>query len=130
MRTIILKLFFVLIAFACVSLKENAQTTLIGKRYIAQVGETCKDGIGMLYTYRILDFKKDSVVIYYKVIAEVIPERKAMYEHMYDNLKKPYKWKVKKGILIIDNCKEFNKMTIQKSTLIGQNLVFNQEETK
>lgn len=129
MRHIILKLFFVLIAFTCVSIKVNAQTTLIGKRYITEAGETCKDGIGMLYTYRILDFKKDSVVIYYKVIADVISERKSMYEHMYDNLKKTYKWKVKKDVLIIDQCKEFSKMTIQKSTLISQNLIFN-EETK
>lgn len=121
-----------LIALTCISLKANAQASPMGKRYIAEVGATCKDGIGMLYTYRILDFKKDSVVISYKVLAEVIPERKEMYEHMYDNLEKTYKWKVKKGILIIDNCNEFNKMTIQKSTLINKNiemkpLVFKQE---
>jgi len=134
MKTNILKQFFVLTILACVSGEVSAQTKLTGKTFISEAGATCRDGIGMIYTYRILDFKNDSVIVSYRVVESVIPEKIGMYEHMYDNLKKIFKWNVNKNILTIENCKEFNKMTIQESTLISQDgemkpIIF-EEETK
>lgn len=132
MRTNIIKLFSVLTFLTCFFTKVGAQTKLTGKTYVAEVGATCKDGVGMIWTYRILDFKKDSVVVSYRVKENIIPERKGMYEHMYDNLKKTYKWKNNNKIVSIENCKEFSKLTIQKSKLIGQDsemkpIVFEEE---
>jgi hypothetical protein len=102
----------------------NGQTKLAGKTYVAEIGATCKDmtdGGCMIFTYRILEFKQDSVTISYRVKASCTPkERENGYEHMYDNLTKIYKWKINKDILIIENCKEFGKLKIQKSKLIGQ----------
>jgi hypothetical protein len=98
----------------------NGQTKLAGKTYVAEIGATCKDGIGMIYTSRILKFDKNTVTSSYKVIASVSPELKAGYEHMYDDLTKTYKWKINKDIIIIENCKELGNLKIQKSKLIGQ----------
>jgi hypothetical protein len=96
-----------------------AQTKLAGKIYIAEVGETCKDGIGMIYTSRILKFDSNLVTSYYKVYASVSPELKEGYEHMYDHLIKTYKWEIRNDILVFENCKEFGILKIQKSKIIG-----------
>lgn len=37
-----------IISFCFIS--SNAQIQLAGKIYVAKIGETCKDGIGMIYT--------------------------------------------------------------------------------
>lgn len=98
----------------------NGQTKLAGKTYVAKIGATCKDGIGMIYTSRILKFDKNTVTSFYKVTASVSPDLKEGYEHMYDHLTKTYKWKMKKGVLIFENCKEFGVLNIQNSKIIGQ----------
>ena len=113
----------------------DAQTKITGKTYIAEIEATCKDGIGMIYKYRILKFDKNTVTISYKVFASVAPERKKGYEGMYDYLTKTYQWKVEKDILLIENCKEFSKMKIYKSKIIGYDNDWNQpiefvEQTK
>lgn len=96
-----------------------AQTKLAGKIYVAKIGETCKDGIGMIYTSRILKFDSNLVTSFYKVSASVSPELKEGYEHMYDHLIKTYKWETSNDVLIIENCKEFGILKIQKSKIIG-----------
>ena len=98
----------------------NGQTKLSGKTYVAAIGATCKDGIGMIYTSRILKFDKNTVTSSYKVTASVSPELKDGYEHMYDDLTKTYKWKINKNVLIIENCKELGELKIQKSKIIGR----------
>jgi len=98
---------------------SNAQRKLIGKTYVAEIGATCKDGIGMIYKYRILKFDKNTVTSSYKVVASVSPELKKRYEQMYDDLTKTYNWKIEKDVLLIKNCNEFSKMTIQKSRIVG-----------
>ena len=115
-KNLFLLTIFVLI-IACQN--TDAQTKLIGKTYIAEIGATCKDGIGMIYKYRILKFDKNTVTSSYKVVASVAPERRKGYESMYDDLTKTYQWKTEKDILLIENCKEFSKMKIQKSRIIG-----------
>lgn len=38
---------------------------------------------------------------------------------MYDHLIKTYKWETSNDVLIIENCKEFENLKIQKSKIIG-----------
>jgi len=115
------KYIFLLIVFTMIIAcqNSNAQTKLIGKTYVAEIGATCKDGIGMIYKYRILKFDKNTVTSSYKVFASVSPELKKGYEQMYDDLTKTYNWKIEKNALLIENCNEFSKMTIQKSRIVG-----------
>jgi hypothetical protein len=122
---------FIFLSFSFISC--NGQTKLSGKTYVAEVGATCKDGVGMIWTYQILEFKKDSVTVSYRVNASVASDRKEMYEHMYDYLKKTYKWKRSKNILTIENYPEISKLTIQKSKIIArynermENVIFTEE---
>ena len=101
---------------------SNAQTRLIGKTYIAKIGETCKDGIGSLYKYRILKFSASYVTISYKIDAYVSNGSKDTYEHMYDELTKNYKWKIQNDILIIQNFEEYGKLEIQNTKIIGKDI--------
>lgn len=115
----------------------NGQTKLAGKTFVAEVGATCKDmtdGGCMILTYRILEFKQDSVTISYRVKASCTPkERENGYEQMSDNLKKTYRWKIRKNILVIENCSEISQLTVQKSKIIGRdneqmkNIIFTAE---
>lgn len=115
----------ILLSFMFISC--NGQVELNGKTYVAKIGETCKDGIGMIYTSRILKFDKSTVTSSYKVIASVSPERKYGYEHMYDSLTKTYKWRIDKGNLIIENGKELEKMKILNTKLIGYDNNWNRQ---
>ncbi|WP_160136954.1 hypothetical protein [Chryseobacterium sp. c4a] len=109
----------ILIFLPFLFINGNRQTKLEGKTYIAELPATCKDGIGMIYTSRILTFDKNTVTSSYKVVASVSKERKNTYEHMYDNLTKVYKWKIEKNVLIFENCKEYGMLKIQNSKIIG-----------
>lgn len=94
------------------------QTKLSGKTYTAEIETTCKAGIGTLFKYRVLKFGANTVTSYYKIIADVAPKLKAGYEHMYDNLTKRFQWKIDKGNLLFEDCKEFGEIKIQGSKLI------------
>lgn len=97
---------------------------LANKTYIAEMGATCKDmtdGGCMIYTYRILEFKKDSVTVSYRVKANCTSkDRENGYEQMYDNLKKTYRWKSYKNILTLENFSEISNFTVDKSKIIGR----------
>ena len=118
MKTFFIKLFFALAFLNSFANNLEAQTKLTGKTFKAQTGQLCKDGLGTIYTYCLLDFKKDSVTISHSAIADVVPEKKDMYEHAYDNLAQVYKWKVHKNLLSIIGCKEYNQLTMKNSQLV------------
>lgn len=106
-------LFFFLIIFTC-----KAQQNFVGKTYVANISETCKDGVGTLKTLRVLKFDKNTVTISHQVVAYVADnELKRNYEHLYDNVTKTYKWTIYKNTLILKNGKETEKLTIQNSGL-------------
>ena len=110
----------ILVSFSLISC--NRQTKLEGKTYVAEIKQTCKEGIGSLFISRVLKFDRNIVTSSYKVVAslsEVSQERKNGYENMYDNLTKTYKWRIDKGVLILENDKDLGKFKIQKSKLIG-----------
>jgi hypothetical protein len=111
--------FFIFIFLSFSNISCSGQNKLEGNTYIAEIRATCKDGIGMIYTSRILKFDKDIVTSSYKVVASVSPEFKDGYEHMYDSLTKVYKWKIEKDVLILENCKEFGGLKIHNSKIIG-----------
>lgn len=114
MKNLLLILAIFLFMISC-----DQPTRLEGKIYIAEIQQTCKDGVGSLFISRILKFNKNTATSFYKVVASVSPERKKSYEHMYENLTKTYKWRISKDILIIENGKELVEFKIQKSKLTG-----------
>ena len=46
-----------------VCFKISAQDKLVGKTYETQVSASCNDMVGMDYTYCVLKFEKDSVLV-------------------------------------------------------------------
>jgi hypothetical protein len=112
------------IAFLQPMLGIHVQNDPTGKKYKSLVGETCKEmtnGGCMIYTYRILHFKTDSVVVSYQVIAQCAPkEIENNYNHMYDNLSKTYSWTNNNDTLFINGMDDYGKLIIQNSKLIGE----------
>ena len=106
----------------------------IGKTYSAKIGETCKvmtDGGCMIYTYQILNFKKDSVVVSYRVIADCTSKEKEKgYENMYNELTKTYKWTLKDKMIHIAGLDDYGTLTIQDLKLIGKSKIEFIEEPK
>ena len=124
--TLLIMTFFILVVFFCMNF--NQQSKIIGKTYIANLVETCKDGIGTLHKYRVLQFDKDSVKISYKVTANVNSlELKILYEHMFDNLEK-HKWENSKGKIIIQKFYEFNNLEIKEKKLITEKIEFTEQQ--
>ena len=112
----------------------NSHFDPIGKTYSAKIGETCKsmDGGGcMIYTFRILNFKKDSVVVSYRVKADCTSKEKEKgYENMYNDLTRTYKWTVNDKIIHIAGLDDYGALSIQDSKLIGKNKIEFMEESK
>ncbi|MES2592819.1 MAG: hypothetical protein V4608_13125 [Bacteroidota bacterium] len=106
----------------------KTQNDIIGKTFKAKEGATCKefnDGGCMIYTYLLLNFNKDSVVVSYKVVANCSPkEREYGYTHMYDRLTKTYKWTMSNNIVDIEGFIEHGKLTLTDSKLISKKNVF------
>ena len=102
----------------------EVQNDPIGKNYKALVGETCKEmtnGGCMIYTYRILNFKLDSVVVSYQVIAACLPkELDNNYTHMYDDLIETYSWSAQNDTITINGLDDYGPLTFQNSKLIGE----------
>ena len=75
----------------------------------------------MIYAYRILNFKSDSVDVSYQVEAFCSPnERQNDYIHTHDNLNKTYKLNLNKDTLIIQGLDDCGTLIYQNSTLIGE----------
>ncbi len=110
------KLLFIFLFF--LNTNYNKEINLNGKTFVAKTGMTCKDGIGMIYTYRVIKFNQKTVTISYRVIASVADNLKDQYQHMYDHLTKTYNWKIDNNIVIIENCNDFGKLKIEKSKLL------------
>jgi len=112
----------------------NTQVDPTGKTYSAKVNETCKtmsDGGCMIYTYRVLNFKKDSVIVSYRVIAECSTKSlEKGYENMHNNLTKTYKWTLKNETINIEGFDEYGTLSIANSKLIGKDNIEFIEEIK
>ncbi len=102
----------------------NVQNDLTGKSYKALVGESCKEmtnGGCMIYTYRILNFQTDSVIVSYQVMAYCSQkELENNYAHLYDNLTETYKWTASNDTITINGLDDYGKLTLQNSNLIGE----------
>jgi hypothetical protein len=108
-----------------------------GKNFKALVGQSCRemtDGGCMIYTYRILNFRSDSVEVSYQVKTYCLPnERQNNDNHTHDNLIKTYKWSVCKDSLSIHGLDDYDRLIFQNSTLIGEDkstkrkIVFSEE---
>lgn len=114
----------IILAFVQSMLGINIQNDPTGKNFKALVNESCRElteGGCMVYTYRILNFKTDSVVVSYQVMAYCSPkERENNYNHMYDNLIKTYKWSANSDTITINGLDDYGKLTIQNSKLVGE----------
>ena len=117
-----IKVLFIL-ALAPLLVQENVQNNPTGKNFKALVNESCRemtDGGCMVYTYRILNFKTDSVTVAYQVIAYCSPkERENNYSNMYDNFTKTYSWSVGKDTLTINGLDDYGKLIFHNSKIIG-----------
>ena len=113
----------IILAFVQSILGINIQNAPTGKNFKALVNESCKeltDGGCMVYTYRILNFKTDSVVVSYQVMAYCSPkERENNFSNIYDNFTKTYSWSVSKDTLTINGLDDYGKLIFQNSKLIG-----------
>jgi hypothetical protein len=113
----------IILAFVQSMLGINIQNDPTGKNFKALVNESCReltDGGCMVYTYRILNFKTDSVVVSYQVMAYCSPkERENNFSNIYDNFTKTYSWSVSKDTLTINGLDDYGKLFFQNSKLIG-----------
>jgi len=113
----------IILVFVQSILGINIQNDPTGKNFKALVNESCReltDGGCMVYTYRILNFKTDSVVVSYQVIAYCSPkERENNFSNIYDNFTKTYSWSVSKDTLTINGLDDYGKLIFQNSKLIG-----------
>ena len=101
----------------------SLENDLNGKTYKALVGETCKymsDGGCMLYTYRLLQFKQDSVWITYHVEANCTPKNKEyLYTRNNSQSPKKFKWETTNDSLTIEGFDEYGNFQIQGTSLFG-----------
>ncbi|OQP46821.1 hypothetical protein A4H97_04670 [Niastella yeongjuensis] len=133
MKTGLIKLFLSQALLTSFASGLKAQTKLTNKTFKAEIGQLCKDELGTIYTYCLLNFKKDSVTVSTSVIADVPPEKKDIYEHADDNSAKVYKWKAHNNLLSIIDCKEYSQLTIKKSQLVyhitSGDIIFTEEKS-
>ncbi len=121
--------YFLILFLNCVSLQKD----LSGKIYKALIAEDCKempDGGCMIYTYRILNFKKDSVIVSSRVIAKCTPKEIKYNYSMNDNPVKTFRWNRKNDTITIEGFNEYGKLIFQNSKLIGENKIVFEEEIK
>jgi hypothetical protein len=113
----------IILAFVQSMLGINIQNDPTGKNFKALVNESCRDltdGGCMVYTYRILNFKTDSVVVSYQGMTYCSPkERENNFSNIYDNFTKTYSWSVSKDTLTINGLDDYGKLIFQNSKLIG-----------
>ncbi len=103
----------------------KAQNLLVGKTYTALVNESCHKMTGggcMVYTYRKLQFEKDSVIVSYKIKASCVPkEREKMFE---EPPRKPqiekYGWSIQEGKVHIQGFDEYGVLFFRGENLFGQ----------
>jgi hypothetical protein len=127
----------IILAFVPSLLSITNQNNPAGKNFKALLGQSCRaltDGGCMIYTYRILNFRSDSVEVSYQVMAYCSPyERQNNYNHTNDHLIKTYKWSVCKDSLSIHGLDDYGTLIFQNSTLIGEDkstkrkIVFSEE---
>lgn len=114
----------IFLGFVQSMLGVKIKNDLTGKCYKALVGESCREmtnGGCMIYTYRILNFKTDSVVVSYRVTAYCLPkEKENNYAHSNDNLTKTYKWTASTDTITIHGLDDYGKLTLQNSNLFGE----------
>lgn len=131
MKHLFPKLIALFAFLTCFSIASNAQNKVIGKTYTAKYSEICKDrtdGGCMIYTWRVLAFEKDSVVVSYRTEAHCTPkEIEQNYEHMYDELVKSYKWTAKNNTITIQEFNEYGDFTFQNNKLTGKQKSTNDE---
>ena len=127
----------IILAFVPSLLSITNQNNPSGKNFKALIGQSCRaltDGGCMIYTYRILNFKSDSVEVSYQVKTYCSPnERQNNDNHTQDKLTKTYKWSVCKDSLSIHGLDDYGTLIFQNSTLIGEDkstkrkIVFSEE---
>jgi hypothetical protein len=105
--------------FFAISIK--AQTKIIGKKYTAQVGASCKeltDGGCMIYSYCHLEFEKDSVLVLHTFKEYCTPKRDENRNQAAQKTK--YRYTFKNNIIIIKNFNSYGKLTLAGKKLIGR----------
>jgi len=107
--------------FSLVGIKP--QHNLEGKEFKALIGQSCKDmtnGGCMIYTYRILKFKTDSVVVAYQLLAYCSPSEAAHnYTYVHDQSTPNHKWSACNDTITIEGLDDYGTLIWQESKMIG-----------
>ncbi|MFN8166119.1 MAG: hypothetical protein U0X76_08120 [Bacteroidia bacterium] len=96
---------------------------LIGKLFKGLVNEACKemkDGGCMIYTYRLLEFKEDSVIISRQTMASCTPkERERNYNRLTDASPETFHWKIVNDEILIEGFDEYGQLKLEGTELKG-----------
>lgn len=113
-----------LVVIFCGSLNLYSQSTLVGKKYKAEIRASCekfKNGGGcMIYDYCVLEFNKNIVKVSYITKAYCTPKE---MENDYKNnvsQKTAYNYTIKDNVVTIKNFNTYGKLIINQKKLIGQ----------
>lgn len=95
------------------------------KKFKGLESASCREltnGGCMVYTYRILDFRADSVVISYEVIPNCTPsELDKNYANLYKDLTSTYAWSLHNDTVTIEGFENYGRLFLYQSTLYGTN---------
>lgn len=96
----------------------TAQESNLNRSYTTLISASCKDGVGMIYTYQDLDFVKDSVKISYRIVESLVDKSHGSYVGMYDHLAHFCRWTLISDTIILDNCTDLTKLILQDESLV------------
>lgn len=102
------------------SLSSCSQNSLEGQTYSAITSEACKlrvDGGCVIIGTCILEFEKDSVLVYYKSRGNCSPTD-TRYDKDFVNPKK-YSWSQTNGVIYISGFEDYGDYSIKGTSLIG-----------
>jgi hypothetical protein len=119
------------ICFLLLSISLNAQLYLIGKKYTAHTGTSCKlynDGGCDIYYYKDLEFEKDSVIVTNRI--NFLYVRNGSETKNKSIEKKKYKWSIRKNIIFIKNYNDFDKLRLINKIIIGHIISSDNESRK
>ena len=108
-------------AFYCIQIK--AQSNLIGKKFTTEIGVACKefnDGSCLLHSFCSLDFKKDSVHIYFSQKASCTDKQKEAFYEKNNLNPKTYLWTLKQDQIEIIGFSDYGNLLIGKDKLTGE----------
>jgi hypothetical protein len=118
-----IKIISILVFAIVFTLNINAQTKLVGEKYTAHTGSSCKelqDGGCMIDYYCELKFEKDSVLVLNYMKASCSPPEKNSFYNNQVPQKTKYRYNTKNNIITIKDFNVYGELKIVGKKLIGK----------